>query len=105
MVEVGRESDAAADDVFGRKVDVDSVCAACSLGVIVFDAADESLIVLQRHVGVEVEVVADALLRTFDFQQLNVAEIGISCLMALRQSLIRLFLKNWSCLAVSEFWS
>ncbi len=35
----------------------------------------------------------------------NVAVIGTECLMPLRQSLIRLFLKNTFCCAVSEFWN
>ena len=36
--------------------------------------------------------------------RLNVAEIGTWWVMPLRQSFTRLFLKNWSCFAVSEFW-
>ena len=35
----------------------------------------------------------------------KVAEMGTECFMPLRQSLMRLFLKNWSWRAVREFWN
>lgn len=68
MIEVGREGHATAEDIFGREINVDGLCAACRLGVVAFDAAYESLIVLYRYVGIEVEVVADALLRSFHLE-------------------------------------
>ena len=68
MVKVCRQGHAAAQDVFGCEVDVDGLGAAGGLGIVTFDAAYESLVVLDRDVGVEVKVVADTFLRAFDLQ-------------------------------------
>ena len=43
--------------------------------------------------------------RLMYFRMLNVADTGMECRMPLRQSLIRLFLKNMFCFDVREFWN
>lgn len=69
VVEVGADGDFARQDVVGGEVDVEAFAAAGGLGVaVVFDAADEGLVVVEADVGVDGEVVGDALARAFHFE-------------------------------------
>ena len=68
MVEVCRYGQALGQDVGCREVQIYGVCSAGRLGVGALDAADKGLIVLERRVGVEGEVVGHTLLRTLHLE-------------------------------------
>lgn len=66
MVEVCRQCHTLAENIFGREADVDGICSRCGLRIIAFDSAYQCLILLDGDICIEVKVVADSLLRTFD---------------------------------------